>query len=105
MVVCRRWLTGDPQPWPGFTPRHGALVIDIVDKSGYYSGTGTSGTIFDGLTRTIELQAHFPNITPREIKMLLRLALRVSLHRDEQPTIETFRQCAIFRGLQFVTED
>jgi hypothetical protein len=37
--------------------------------------------------------------------MLLRLALRVSLHRDEQPTIETFRQCAIFRGLQFVTED
>lgn len=52
-----------------------------------------------------ELQAHFPNITPREIKMLLRLALRVSLHRDEQPTIETFRQCAIFRGLQFVTED
>ena len=57
MVVCRRWLTGDPQPWPGFTPRHGALVIDIVDKSGYYSGTGTSGTIFDGLTRTIAQMA------------------------------------------------
>lgn len=53
MVECRRWLTGDPLPWPGFTPRNGALVVDIVDKSGYYTGTGTGGNIFDGFTRTI----------------------------------------------------
>ncbi|UXE03742.1 minor tail protein [Gordonia phage ObLaDi] len=55
MVVCRRWLTGDPPPWGNFTPRHGALVIDIVDKSGYYSpeGTFTGGDLFNGFKRTV----------------------------------------------------
>lgn len=53
MVECRRWLDGDPDPWPGFTPRHGALVIDIVDKSGWTSQTAQGGNIFNGLERSI----------------------------------------------------
>ncbi len=53
-VVTRRWLRGDPPPWPGANLRNGTLVVDIVDKSGYYSGTSTGGNIWDGLLHTIE---------------------------------------------------
>lgn len=52
-VQWRRWLTGDPPPWEGANIRHGALVVDIVDKSGVLEGTANGGTIFDGLTRFI----------------------------------------------------
>lgn len=52
--VLRRWLTGDPAPWAGANLRHGALVVDFVDKSGVYSGTSNGGSIFDGLVRTFE---------------------------------------------------
>ena len=52
-VQWRRWLDGDPAPWPGANVRHGALVIDIVDKSGIMEGTANGGTIFDGLTRVV----------------------------------------------------
>jgi hypothetical protein len=45
MVVCRRWLTGDPQPWPGFTPRHGALVIE--DHDGPHASVSLSGLVVD----------------------------------------------------------
>lgn len=51
-VVCRRYLPGDPPPWPGADLRYGTNVIDIVDKSGVYVGTSHGGTIFDGLART-----------------------------------------------------
>lgn len=55
MVECRRWLSGDPDPWPGANLRNGTLVIDIVDKSGRWSedGHGSRGNIFDGISRTI----------------------------------------------------
>ncbi|WP_033189286.1 Gp37-like protein [Rhodococcoides fascians] len=53
MVTTRRWLTGDPPPWPGANIRHGAIVFDIVDVSGYWDETSTGGTIWDGLKRTI----------------------------------------------------
>ncbi|MFI6168851.1 phage tail protein [Nocardia sp. NPDC051052] len=54
MVVCRRWLEGDPLPWPGARLRNGALVVDIVDRSGWYSGaTSAGGTMWDGLRRTV----------------------------------------------------
>ncbi|WP_032402493.1 Gp37-like protein [Rhodococcoides fascians] len=53
MVTTRRWLTGDPLPWPGANIRHGTIVFDIVDVSGYWSETSTGGTIWDGLKRTI----------------------------------------------------
>lgn len=41
----------------------------------------------------------FPKIAPRDIKMLLRLALRVSAHRKEELSLDVFRRCAMFRGL------
>lgn len=49
----RRWFTGDPDPWEGFTPRHGALIVDIEDQSGVFVGTSHGGSLFDGLERTI----------------------------------------------------
>lgn len=52
-VVCRRYLDGDPPPWPGANLRHGALVVSIEDKSGVYVGTSHGGTIFDGLVRSV----------------------------------------------------
>ena len=56
MVTTRRWLDGDPAPWNRAKVKHGALIIDIVDKSGYWGsqGTYTSGNIFTGLVRTIQ---------------------------------------------------
>lgn len=53
----RRWFAGDEvEPWmvaAGITPRHGALIVDLVDKSGVFVGTSHGGTMFDGLARTI----------------------------------------------------
>jgi len=54
-VVCRRWLTGDPPPWPGAVLRNGCLVIDFVDKSGFYTGTSGGGNAFSGLIYTAEV--------------------------------------------------
>lgn len=53
MVEVRRWLVGDPQPWPGAgLHRNGQIIIDIVDKSGWWEQTATGGTIAHGLVRT-----------------------------------------------------
>ena len=53
MIVCRRWLIGDPQPWPGAgLRRNGQLIIDIVDKSGWFGQTAIGGTLLGGLVRT-----------------------------------------------------
>ncbi|MEJ9078602.1 hypothetical protein WKY82_09295 [Gordonia malaquae] len=52
-VVTRRYRHGDPEPWPGADLKDGALVIDIVDKSGHMEGAANGGSIFDGLTRTL----------------------------------------------------
>lgn len=53
-----------------------------------------SESLLDGL---LEL---FPSISPRDIKMLYRLALRVAKSRNEALSIDTFRQCAIFRAIK-----
>lgn len=55
MVTTRRWLTGDPPPYPTANLRNGTLVIDIVDKSGRWSedGHGAGGNIFSGIWNTI----------------------------------------------------
>lgn len=53
MVECRRWLLGDPMPWPGAQPRNGQLIIDIVDKGGWFGQTAVGGTILGGLARTV----------------------------------------------------
>jgi hypothetical protein len=52
-VVCRRFIAGDPEPWPGANLRSGTLVVDIVNKSGFHIGTSNGGSIFDGLELTI----------------------------------------------------
>jgi hypothetical protein len=52
-VERRRWLTGDPEPWPGAGTnfRNGTLIVDIVDKSGFRSGTSVGGNLLSGVTR------------------------------------------------------
>jgi hypothetical protein len=45
----------------------------------------------------------FPDIAPRDIKMLFRLALRVSKSRGETLDLELFRRCAMFRAIKIKT--
>lgn len=54
-VVPTRWLTGDPEPWPGAGTnfRNGTLMVEIVDKSGFRQGTSIGGNLATGLTRSI----------------------------------------------------
>ena len=54
-VERRRWLTGDPEPWPGAGTnfRNGTLIVDIVDKSGFRSGTSLGGNLMSGLGRVL----------------------------------------------------
>lgn len=47
----RRYLDGDPPPWPGANLRHGCLVWDLVDHSGWDGETSFGGNIFTGLIR------------------------------------------------------
>lgn len=42
----------------------------------------------------------FPKIAPRDIKMLLRLALRVAKAQEQPLELEVFRRCAMFRAIQ-----
>lgn len=51
----RRYLDGDPPPWPGANLRHGALVWDLVDHSGWDSETSFFGNIFTGLVRAVTM--------------------------------------------------
>ncbi|MGO1885053.1 MAG: AAA family ATPase [Citricoccus sp.] len=44
----------------------------------------------------------FPDITPRDIKMLLRLGLRMAAHRGTDPDLDVFAAAARFRGLEFI---
>ncbi|WP_022869585.1 ATP-binding protein [Yaniella halotolerans] len=46
-----------------------------------------------------ELLVGFEGITPRDIKMVLRLALRMARHRDVELSMEVFAAAARFRGL------
>jgi len=50
-----------------------------------------------------ELVAAFPSIVARDIKMLLRLALRVAAAQGAPLTIETLRRCAMFRAVAIAT--
>ena len=43
----------------------------------------------------------FARITPRDVKMLLRLALRVAKGNGHDLDVDTFARCAMFRGLHF----
>lgn len=43
----------------------------------------------------------FATITPRDVKMLLRLALRISKGNEHALDVDTFARCAMFRGLHY----
>lgn len=47
-----------------------------------------------------QLLATFEEISPRDMKMLLRLVLRVASNENVKPDIELFRQCAMFRAIR-----
>ncbi|MDB2705438.1 ATP-binding protein [Pseudomonadota bacterium] len=47
----------------------------------------------------------FEGITPRDIKMLLRLALRVSAGKNAELDMDVFRQCAMFRAIRMVESE
>ncbi|MDY6808467.1 MAG: ATP-binding protein [Actinomycetota bacterium] len=49
-----------------------------------------------------DLVGGFPDITPRDIKMLLRLALRMARHRDVDLDASVFASSAVFRGLHYL---
>lgn len=49
-----------------------------------------------------DLVAGFPGITPRDIKMLLRLALRMARHRGTDLDSSVFASSAAFRGLHYL---
>jgi len=51
-----------------------------------------------------ELVEAFNMISSRDIKMLLRLTLRVSMAKDEPLSRDLFRKCAIFRGIPIETK-
>lgn len=53
-IEILRWFPGDPDPWPGArleTP--GQMIVNFVDKSGWFEGTATEGTLGRGLVRTV----------------------------------------------------
>ncbi|NDK90824.1 ATP-binding protein [Gordonia desulfuricans] len=52
-----------------------------------------------------DLVGGFPQITPRDIKMLLRLALRMAKHRGTELDAAVFASSAAFRGLHYVPYD
>lgn len=55
-IEVRRYLDGDPHPIPGKQLKHGCLVVEIVDKSGWNTETAFGGSLLTGLQRAwIEL--------------------------------------------------
>lgn len=57
-----------------------------------------SSELIDDLMRLL------PSITPRDIKMLLRLAMRMAASRNIPLDTNVFRQCAMFRDITISTE-
>ena len=52
-IECRRFLEGDEPPIPGLNLKHGTLVFDIVDKSGWNTETAFGGNLLTGLQRAV----------------------------------------------------
>lgn len=61
---------------------------------------GNGVTLDEGLLD--DLVGGFPEITPRDIKMLLRLALRMAKHRGTDLDPSVFASSAAFRGLHYL---
>lgn len=52
-IDCRRYLPGDPDPIPGKSLRHGCLVFDVKDQSGWNKQTSFFGNMSSGLERAV----------------------------------------------------
>lgn len=48
-----------------------------------------------------DLVTGFADITPRDVKMLLRLAIRIAKGNNHTLDIDTFARCGMFRGLHY----
>lgn len=53
-IEVRRYLEGDPHPIPGKVLKHGCLVVEIVDKSGWNTETAFGGSLLTGLQRAFK---------------------------------------------------
>jgi SpoVK/Ycf46/Vps4 family AAA+-type ATPase len=60
------------------------------------NGVDLSEQLLDALVKG------FPDITPRDIKLLLRLALRMAAHRGVELDVPVFASSAAFRGLRYL---
>jgi hypothetical protein len=78
----------------GYEVPKGSAVASVWRVMATQYKTELPGQLVDELLRA------FPSIAPRDIKMLLRLALRVSKSSNEPLSIETFRRCAMFRAIE-----
>lgn len=83
-----------------------AAIIDypLPDREGIaevwrVQATNNGVTLDEGLLD--DLVGGFARIAPRDVKMLLRLALRVAKGNGNPLDVATFARCAMFRGLHF----
>lgn len=88
-------------------PRCAAIIhYDVPGKSDAQKiwkimGENFGVNIPDELVRS--LVSTYPDLPPRDIKMLLRLALRMSVKEQgsgSTPTLDIVRKCAMFRGIE-----
>ena len=88
-------------------PRCAAIIhYDVPEKSDAQKiwkimGENFGVNIPDELVRS--LVNTYPELPPRDIKMLLRLALRMSVKEQGSgsiPTLDIVRKCAMFRGIE-----
>ncbi|WP_193388324.1 AAA family ATPase [Citrobacter amalonaticus] len=88
-------------------PRCAAIIhYDVPEKSDAQKiwkimGENFGVNIPDELVRS--LVSTYPELPPRDIKMLLRLALRMSVKEQGSgsiPTLDIVRKCAMFRGIE-----
>ena len=73
------------------SPKDAAKIWEIMSEN---FGAGLDREMIGGL---VDL---FPEIAPRDIKMVLRLVLKMHHGRQEPITLDLFRKCAMFRAVK-----
>ena len=73
------------------SPKDAAKIWEIMSEN---FGAGLDREMIEGL---VDL---FPGIAPRDIKMVLRLVLKMHNGRQEPITLDLFRKCAMFRAVK-----
>lgn len=72
-------------------------VWDVLVKN-----AGATDLVSDSLIEAILTE--YPGLAPRDIKMVLRLALRIASKREQKPDLAIFERCILFRGLTDATK-